>query len=223
MKVTAMSVGGPGNGGGEERAAAGASLRAADLAACPKLVVINLGHAEYAWRGLPTVLRLRSEIHKALGQPPDGLLLHESFYFSFLPLRIGLRQYWRDFDSLERWTRSFPHHQWWKEFARDGQGTGFWYETYLVESGVEGIHDGMPESVGLLHFAPSAPPAGKRLFALRRLGLDDPSESGEWRGSVVASLSFFLLWPPFLGFDLSLLSCLQHSQPFFGHRCKSLR
>jgi hypothetical protein len=74
----------------------------ADLSAYPQLVVIYLGMRVYRWRGLRTVLRVRSEIHKALAQNLDGLLFHESFYFSLLPLHIGLRQYWRDFDSLDR-------------------------------------------------------------------------------------------------------------------------
>jgi len=130
----------------------------------------------YGLRGLLTVIRLRPEIHKALGQDPDGLLFHESFYFSLFPLHIGLRQYWRDFDSLERWTRSFPHQEWWKESVRDGQGTGFWHETYLVGNRVEGIYDGMREHVGLLQFAPSVFATGKNLFARGRLNVGEPSE-----------------------------------------------
>jgi hypothetical protein len=176
MTATMMGIGCPGSGWGKEPAV-GVSRRAADLTAYPKLVVIYLGMRVYEWRGLLTVLRLRSEIHRALEHPPDGLLFHESFYFSLRPLHIGLRQYWRDFDSLERWTRSFPHQRWWKEFVRDGQGTGFWHETYLVERRVEGIYDGMREPVGLLKFAPSVSPTGRRLFARGRLGLD-ASESG---------------------------------------------
>jgi Domain of unknown function (DUF4188) len=36
----------------------------------------------------------------------------------------GMRQYWRDFDALERWVRSFPHKRWWGTFLRDSAGTG---------------------------------------------------------------------------------------------------
>ena len=58
---------------------------------------------------------------------PDGLLLHESFLFSLR--HFGMRQYWRDFESLEAWSCSEPHRQWWQSFLRDSGGTGFWHET----------------------------------------------------------------------------------------------
>jgi len=41
-------------------------------------------------------------------------LLHENIIFSVFPMHDGMRQYWRDFDSLERWARSEPHRQWWQ-------------------------------------------------------------------------------------------------------------
>jgi pimeloyl-ACP methyl ester carboxylesterase len=44
-----------------------------------------------------------------------------------------MRQYWRDFDSLERWARSLPHKAWWQEFLRDSGGTGFWHEALAVD------------------------------------------------------------------------------------------
>jgi hypothetical protein len=31
------------------------------------------------------------------------MLLHENLLFSLLPPHAGMRQYWRDFESLERW------------------------------------------------------------------------------------------------------------------------
>jgi hypothetical protein len=37
-----------------------------------------------------------------------------------LPLHLGIRQYWRDFDALERWVRSEPHRTWWQELLRGG-------------------------------------------------------------------------------------------------------
>jgi hypothetical protein len=146
--------------------------RAADLASYPNLVVIYLGMRVYRLRGLLTVLRLRSEVLKAVKARQEGLLYHESCYFSLFPLHVGLRQYWRDFDALERWTRSFPHKEWWEEFVRDGKGTGFWHETYLVRNQVEGIYDGMREPTGLLQFAPSVSVTGKRMSARGRLHPD---------------------------------------------------
>lgn len=56
---------------------------------------------------------------------PDGLLLHESLIISFLPIHSGMRQYWRDFVSLDVWARSLPHQSWWQSFLRDSGGTFF--------------------------------------------------------------------------------------------------
>ena len=50
--------------------------------------------------------------------------LHEDLIFSLLPPHLGMRQYWRDFDAMERWARSLPHKQWWQRFVRDTAGTG---------------------------------------------------------------------------------------------------
>jgi hypothetical protein len=46
-----------------------------------------------------------------------------------------MRQYRRDFASLERWTRELPHMQRWKDFLNDMGGTGFWHETYRMRGG----------------------------------------------------------------------------------------
>jgi hypothetical protein len=143
---------------------------AADLGAYPNLVAIYLGMRVYTLRGLWTVASLRTEVLKSVDAKPDGLLFHESFYFSLFPLHIGLRQYWRDFDSLERWTRALPHQKWWKDYAENGRGTGFWHETYLVGGRAEGIYDAMREPVGLLHFAGTVPASGKMSLARARLG-----------------------------------------------------
>jgi hypothetical protein len=51
--------------------------------------------------------------------------------YSLFPPHVGMRQYWRDFESLERWTRADPHRTWWKQFLQDTGGTGFWHELYL--------------------------------------------------------------------------------------------
>lgn len=142
---------------------------AADLSAHPNLVVVYLGMCVYSPRGLWTVLRLRTEVLRSVEARPDGLLLHESFYFSLVPLHIGLRQYWRDFASLEAWTRALPHQTWWKEFARDGRGTGFWHETYMRGGGIEGIYDAMREPTGLLRFVPAVRAEGRMYTARERL------------------------------------------------------
>jgi hypothetical protein len=65
------------------------------------------------------------KIRKSVEAQPDGLLLHENLLFSLFPLHTGMRQYWRDFDSLERWARSLPHQQWWQQFLRDRAAPAF--------------------------------------------------------------------------------------------------
>jgi hypothetical protein len=105
---------------------------------------------------------------------PDGLLLHENLTFSLIPPHAGMRQYWRDLDSLERWTRELPHQQWWREFLRDSAGTGFWHETYFMRGGMEAIYDDVGRPLGLSTFAPAQKARGGMFSARTRLGLGDP-------------------------------------------------
>ena len=70
-------------------------------------------------RGVRTLISFGPKIRKSVEAQPDGLLLHENLLFSLFPPHAGMRQYWRDFDSLERWARSLPHQQWWQQFLRD--------------------------------------------------------------------------------------------------------
>jgi Monooxygenase af470-like len=64
--------------------------------------------------------------------------------YSFFPLHAGMRQYWRDFQSLETWVRSEPHTVWWQNFVRHSGGTGFWHDTYFMRGGTEAIYDDVP-------------------------------------------------------------------------------
>src|ERR1700722_18842167 len=115
------------------------SRQTADLSGFPELIVIYLGMKVRKPRGLLTVLRFGPAISKAVADKPDGLLLHENFFFSLFPPHVGMRQYWRDFDSLETWARTVPHQKWWQDFVRDSGGTGFWHETYFMGGGMEAI------------------------------------------------------------------------------------
>lgn len=140
-----------------------------DLAAYPDLVVIYLGMRVHTWRGLRTLLRFGPRIQASLEPRPAGLLLHEGLLFSLLPPHVGFRQYWRDFDALERWARSDPHRQWWKEFLADSGGTGFWHETYFAAGGVEAVYDDMQRApVGMMRFATLADARGPMFSARLR-------------------------------------------------------
>ena len=98
-----------------------------DLSAFPDLVVIYLGMRVNAWTGLKTLFGFGPQIKNSVDQKPDGLLLHEYFIMSLVPLHLGVRQYWRDFDALEAWSRSPPHREWWRDFLRSSGGTGLWH------------------------------------------------------------------------------------------------
>ena len=140
-----------------------------DLSSYPDLVVVYLGLRVNAWNGLRRLLRLGPGIQASVAAQPDGLLSHENLTYGLFPLHIGMRQYWRDFDSLERFTRSEPHRTWWREFLRDAGGTGFWHETYARRGGMEAIYDDVPVRVGFARFAPVVAAEGRRASARGRL------------------------------------------------------
>ena len=96
-----------------------------DLSQFPDLVVIYLGMRAKTPRGLRTLLSFGPKIQASVTAAPDGLLLHENLLYSLFPPHFGMRQYWRDFDSLERWAHDLPHKAWWRDYLRDRAGTGF--------------------------------------------------------------------------------------------------
>jgi hypothetical protein len=145
--------------------------RTVDLSAYPDLVVIYLGMYVREPRGLKTLLHFGTRIKQAVADDPDGLLLHEDLIYGLLPPHVGMRQYWRDFTSLETWARSLPHKTWWQDYTRDTGGTGFWHETYFMRGGMEAIYNATPPGLGLTHFAPVQQARGAMFSARRRLRL----------------------------------------------------
>ena len=141
-----------------------------DLSGYPDLVVIYLGMRIRRRAGLKRLAGLGPQIRKSWQEQPDGLLLHEDLIWSLFPLHVGMRQYWRDLESLERWTRSDPHRQWWKEFLKDSGGTGFWHETYTMRGGMEAIYDDVGKPVGFAKFAPVVSARGAMFGSRRRAG-----------------------------------------------------
>ena len=142
--------------------------RTVDLSPFPNLVVVYLGMRVNRLTGLKTLLGFGPKIANSVAAHPGGLLAHENFVFSLFPPHVGMRQYWRDMDSLLTWTRSEPHRQWWKNFLHDSGGTGFWHETYLKQGGMEAIYDDLPEPIGFLRFAPATPARGSMFGAAHR-------------------------------------------------------
>ena len=125
-----------------------------DLSNYPDLVVIYLGMRVNRIYGIKTLFGFGPKISSSVQAQPDGLLGHEVFLFSLFPMHLGIRQYWRDMDSLMQWTRSDPHRQWWQLFLKDSGGTGFWHETYLRRGGMEAIYDDIVPRIGFMSFAP---------------------------------------------------------------------
>jgi len=141
-----------------------------DLSKYPDLVVIYLGMRVNVLRGIKTLLGFGPRISGSVAAQPDGLLLHEPIIYSIFPPHFGMRQYWRDFESLERWARSEPHRLWWKEFLSDSGGAGFWHETYFMRGGMEAIYDDIPRPIGFGAFVPLEPARGPMFSARTRLG-----------------------------------------------------
>jgi hypothetical protein len=142
--------------------------RTVNLSAYPDLVVIYLGMRVNRVTGIKTLLGFKPKISSSVDAQPDGLLRHENVIYSLFPMNIGMRQYWRDQDSLLRWTRSDPHRQWWLSFLKDSGGTGFWHETYFRRGGIEAIYSDIPENIGLMAFAPIVPARGPMFGAAAR-------------------------------------------------------
>lgn len=144
--------------------------RTVDLSAYPDLIVIYLGMRVNRLTGMKTLLGFGPRISASAAAQPDGLLRHENIIYSLFPMHVGMRQYWRDLESLMTWTRSDPHRQWWQNFLKDSGGTGFWHETYFRRGGMEAIYDDIPEKFGLMSFAPIVPARGPMFGAETRTG-----------------------------------------------------
>ena len=151
-----------------------ADRRTVDLSAYPDLVVIYLGMRANSLAGLKTLISFGPKIEKAVAEEPEGLLLHERMLYS--PRHFGMRQYWRDFDSLEEWTRTLPHQEWWRDYVKDTGGTAFWHETYFMRGGMEAIYASSEKPLGLTAFAPVEPARGSMFSARKRLRLEDREE-----------------------------------------------
>lgn len=147
------------------------------LADYPDLVVLYLGMRVNALRGIQTLLGFGPKIAGVAKDMPDGLLAHDDIIYSLFPLHIGMRQYWRDFESLETWSRSEPHRMWWRGFLKDPKGTGFWHEAYFMRGGMEAVYVDVPELAGFRKFAPEIPAKGSMFSARQRAGRDGVASS----------------------------------------------
>jgi len=148
-----------------------------NLSQYPDLVVIYLGMRVNAITGFRTLFGFGPKISAAVDAKPEGLLLHENLLYSLR--HFGMRQYWRDFESLEAWSRSEPHRVWWQQFLRDRGGTGFWHETYFRRGGIEAVYVDMRSPSGLARFAPVEPARGAMFSARKRAGVAGVASESE--------------------------------------------
>src|SRR5438105_15930732 len=101
-----------------------------------------------------------------------------------------MRWYWKDFASMERWTRSEPHRMWWQSFLRSSGGTGFWHEVYCMRGGIEGVYvDVNRPPVGVQALAPGVPGRGPMFTARQRLRL--PGEVPAQPAGVTRTVSYY--------------------------------
>jgi hypothetical protein len=104
-------------------------------------------------------------------------------YHQWLGRTTILVQYWRDFESLNRFARDkdLPHLEPWREFnraVRNSGDVGIWHETFKVRAGeYEAIYGNMP-SFGLAKATTLAPVSKKAQSAAARIGaapIDEPA------------------------------------------------
>lgn len=145
------------------------SRQTVDLSQYPNLVAVYLGMRVNRLTGLKTLAGFGPKISGSVAAQPDGLLLHENIIYSLFPMHVGMRQYWRDMETLLSWTRSEPHREWWKSFLRDSGGTGFWHETYLMQGGMEAVYVDVPKPIGMMRFAPVKEARGTMFGASHRV------------------------------------------------------
>jgi hypothetical protein len=144
----------------------GSSKVSVDLTPYPDLVVVCLGFRAKGLGGLRQLMGIGRGFNAMKANPPDGLLRHDSVLWGWM--HVGMRQYWRDLASLEAFTKTAPHSDWWRDFARGAGGSGFWHEAYRRAGGMEGIYIGMPPT-GFGSFAQPRTPAGDFKTARQRL------------------------------------------------------
>jgi hypothetical protein len=109
--------------------------------------------------------------------PELGCLGHQSW----IGRTTLLLQYWRDFDSLDRFARDkeLPHLEPWRRFnraIRDSGDVGIWHETFRVHAGeYEAIYGNMPV-FGLAAAMGHVPVARKAQAAAARIGASETDE-----------------------------------------------
>ena len=139
-----------------------------------ELCLVRLGFRVRKLRAWPFALRVGRAIDRAAAEAiaaGAGLLSSETFLVG--RDHLGVIQYWRDFESLDAWSRRPPHSEWWGqalERMRTKGDFGISHETYLVpRAGVEAIAIDCPPT-GLFAFGATGEATGPMTTSRGRLG-----------------------------------------------------
>lgn len=138
------------------------------------LIGMRVNRVLRADKWLPVARAMGPMVAELADDPDSGFLGAETL---FKPWRsVVMVQYWRDFDSLERYARAEDRRHWpaWAAFNRaiGGNGTvGIFHETYVVPvGGLETIYANMPR-FGLGRIAGTVPATGSRRAARERMAI----------------------------------------------------
>ena len=141
------------------------------------LIGMRLNKPWLVHKWLP-VAKAMNDMLRWLGEHPEAGFLGSQSYAGRTTLMV---QYWRDFDSLNRFARdgSMPHLGPWRAFNKAVRGSGdvgIWHETYKVRAGeYEAIYGNMPV-FGLAAASAHVPVAKRGQSAAGRLGgADEPA------------------------------------------------
>lgn len=131
---------------------------------------INRWHRFDKW--LPVARAMGPMLRELAADPESGFMGAQSMLAGLRT--VMLVQYWRDFDSLERYARARDRQHWpaWTAFNRaigtDGT-VGIFHETYVVPDGaMETVYANMPP-FGLGQVAGLVPAIGSRQEARQRM------------------------------------------------------
>lgn len=136
------------------------------------LIGLRINHFRKIGQWLPVARAMGPMLAELSADPDSGFLGHQ-------PMLAGLRtimlvQYWRDFDSLERYARARDKAHWpaWAAFNKavgKSGAVGIFHETYAVPAaGHEAIYVNMP-AFGLGAVSGLTPATGSREAARGRM------------------------------------------------------
>lgn len=145
------------------------------------IIGMRVNHVHKLHKWLPVARAMGPMIAELSRDPDSGFMGTE--YLLRGARTLLLLQYWRDFDSLERYARATDraHRPAWAAFNRavgtDGS-VGIFHETFVVQPGAhESVYVNMPP-FGLGKAARLVPATGTRSEARGRMGGPGDSEMG---------------------------------------------